>query len=470
VYAQSSEMTTSNGQGNNRIESVSDDEGDRYEDAVESVDEIKSPSDNSKLKLLPQFHLNELVLGSFLGEGSFCRVHALRQIVLNDEELSETSSFHSHASASGSTRSHDVLEATGNRKHHQRGGFFALRRRKSSMGSGGQGDDEFELACNNGVVLDRAALARACRRHTGNFRFAMKYLRDEIKQDPESMRLGLLDLMTEAKFLSSLSHPHIIAIHAISFAADKSTFIRDESFFLVVDKLEGTLARRIDDWLDESKQIMNRMMHKHSMLIQRISVAIDIASAMAHLHTKNIVYRDLKPENVGFGIHGDVKLFDFGMAKELPIRDKLADGTYKMSGKTGTLRYMAPEVLTEKPYNLSVDVYSFGILLWQICSLKSPFPDSHNFQDQVVAVVDMGKRPDMIKSWSFSLYGIMKKCWDHDTNKRSSFNKVIKELTEEVKVPVSLSKRISMTGSSKLPGYPKKSQQKTTRPGRRMSL
>lgn len=56
-----------------------------------------------------------------------------------------------------------------------------------------------------------------------------------------------------------------------------------------------------------------------------------------------IIYRDLKPENIGFDVRGDVKIFDFGLAREVNEKDQLDDGTYKLTGDTGSLRYMAPE-------------------------------------------------------------------------------------------------------------------------------
>jgi serine/threonine protein kinase len=71
---------------------------------------------------------------------------------------------------------------------------------------------------------------------------------------------------------------------------------------------------------------------------------IDEMESHPHLFSPaSIIYRDLKPDNIGFDVRGDVKIFDLGLAKEIDPKKKLPDGTYNLTADTGSLRYMAPE-------------------------------------------------------------------------------------------------------------------------------
>lgn len=93
--------------------------------------------------------------------------------------------------------------------------------------------------------------------------------------------------------------------------------------------------------------------------------------ALARTYPSNynsIIYRDVKPDNIGFDVRGEIKVFDFdmGLAKELQDSERNKDGTYNLTGFTGSIRYMAPEVAKSQPYNLSADVYSYGMLLWHV--------------------------------------------------------------------------------------------------------
>jgi serine/threonine protein kinase len=131
-------------------------------------------------------------------------------------------------------------------------------------------------------------------------------------------------------------------------------------------------------------------------------------------------------------ISGDVKLFDFGLAKELDPSLKSGCGEmYELSGNTGSLRYMSPEVARSEPYNLTADVYSFGLLLWQICALDLPY-DGMNRQDHSELVVHGNERPPLDASWSTPLRILMKRAWEPDPLVRPSMDNIYKILRREI--------------------------------------
>ena len=106
-------------------------------------------------------------------------------------------------------------------------------------------------------------------------------------------------------------------------------------------------------------------------------------------------------------------------------------GVYPLSGNTGTLRYMAPEVAKDEPYNTSADVYSFAILLWQICSLETPFC-SCTVKTHYESVIRGGYRPEIDPSWSSALSTIMTKGWSVDMSERPDCHHIMKTLRSEV--------------------------------------
>jgi len=85
-----------------------------------------------------------------------------------------------------------------------------------------------------------------------------------------------------------------------------------------------------------------------------------------------IIHRDLKPENLGIASDGTLKLFDFGLCRCVQKRRHEMEA-YEMTGNTGSLRYMAPEVVLNQPYTEKVDVFSFAVVLWTISKCKVPY-------------------------------------------------------------------------------------------------
>jgi len=137
-----------------------------------------------------------------------------------------------------------------------------------------------------------------------------------------------------------------------------------------------------------------------------------------------------KPGNIGFDKNGKVKLFDFGLAKELNEDERTKDGLYRMTGFTGSVRYMSPEVGTGKPYNEKADVYSFSILLWYFMALEPPF--GLYTPRMIRERVPKGNRPVLMDAWPEGVKKLLNVCWSGKIKSRPSFETVMKLLKVEV--------------------------------------
>ncbi|KAK1320865.1 Serine/threonine-protein kinase HT1 [Acorus calamus] len=149
-----------------------------------------------------------------------------------------------------------------------------------------------------------------------------------------------------------------------------------------------------------------------------VQVALDLARGLSYLHSKKIVHRDVKTENMLLDKTRTVKIADFGVARVE------ASNPNDMTGETGTLGYMAPEVLNGNPYNRKCDVYSFGICLWEIYCCDMPYPDL-SFSEVTSAVVRQNLRPEIPRCCPSSLANVMKRCWDANPDKRPEMDEVV---------------------------------------------
>jgi serine/threonine protein kinase len=270
-----------------------------------------------------------------------------------------------------------------------------------------------------------------------NKRYVLKNLNPKLAFNPKKLVVGAKDLVMEAHFLSSLRHDNIIQLRGWSSAgvAGFSETGRADGFFLLFDRLEETLSRRITTWRERSKDnkkgtiMKSRTAMRVQLFVERVQCAIDIASAVEYLHSKRVIYRDLKPANVGFDEAGTVKVFDFGLAVELPEGSE-PNATFNLAGNTGTSRYMAVEVIRKHPYNCKVDVFSFSVLLWELMALCKPYEGLVGQQVKECVSV-FGERPAIPRTWPTNLRRILRRGWSENLIERP-FIPEVKEILQKL--------------------------------------
>lgn len=163
----------------------------------------------------------------------------------------------------------------------------------------------------------------------------------------------LQEFINEINIFSTIRHPN--AVEFLGLSID----IENLKIYILMEKING----------DTLSNLLDKRIIKNN---DKIVIIKNIYNILFFLHNckPSIIYRDLKPDNIMIYDNNKVKLLDFGLSKFIP-----ENNSYKLSGDTGTLRYMAPEVYLKKNYYLEVDIYSFGLVIYYIYKNEKPFLD-----------------------------------------------------------------------------------------------
>ncbi len=282
------------------------------------------------------------------------------------------------------------------------GGYQIIR----SLGKGGMGE----------VFLVRDPV---CERYV-----ALKRIRHDLKQNKTIQDRFL----REARIAALLTHPSIIPIYTIH---QEKEHPEEKSSFYTMPYVEGETLKQILHTAKLEEDEGKIQHHIGSSIPALIRIFLNVCQAIAYCHAKGILHRDLKPENIIVGKYGEVMILDWGLADfidragEEPDQEegseRIARGITHPGKIPGTLAYMAPERALGAPAAPLTDIYSLGVMLYQLLTLRLPFRRStlQHFRKTM-------KHERLVDAWEAAPYrdiplqlaDIAKKCLTPDTGLR----------------------------------------------------
>ncbi|KAF0906565.1 hypothetical protein E2562_012019 [Oryza meyeriana var. granulata] len=257
-----------------------------------------------------------------------------------------------------------------------------------------------------GSKISSGSNSRIYRGKYGEQWVALKMMRVAEGDGEDVSGQGVVEAQFDAEvsLLSRLRHPNVVRLVAVC---------RDPPVYWVITELmaRGTLSA----YLHEREP--------YSLPPETVvRLALDVARGMEYLHARGVVHRDLKSQNLLLDNGERAKVADLGTScLEATCRDD------KCSSKMGTYRWMAPEMIRDKRCNRKVDVYSCGLVLWELTTCLVPFQNLSPMQ-VAYAVSDGNARPPLSPACSPAINSLIERCWSIKPANRPEFSCIVSVL------------------------------------------
>ncbi len=270
---------------------------------------------------------------------------------------------------------------------------------------------------------------------------ALKFLPPHLTATDEDKQR----FIQEAKAAAALNHPNICTIHSIEEY--------DEQHFISMEYVEGLILR---------EKMRPSPLEKGGLqgglsVEETINYTIQIAEALEEAHSKGIIHRDIKPENIMVDSKNRIKVMDFGLAK---LRGSM--NLTKPGSTVGTVAYMSPEQIQGEDVDHRSDIFSFGVVLYEMLTGRMPFRGDHEAA-MLYSIVNEEPQPvsSSVPAVSSQLENLIERTLEKDPTDRyqsmedllSDLRRLKRKTSKKVAVPVSTSSTTSSASVSQQPAY-----------------
>ena len=213
-------------------------------------------------------------------------------------------------------------------------------------------------------------------------------------------------IYNEASIMKKLLHPNVISFKDV-FKDTKLDY-----FYIVMEYAnDGDLSKKIKT---QKNKIIGDKYFSEEKIMQYF---YQICRGLQYIHSKNIIHRDIKSQNIFLMKNGKIKIGDFGIAKALTNTKNNATTII------GTPYYFSPEIINGEPYNYKTDIWSLGVVLYEMCCLKLPF-ESNNIAQLSIKIMK-GKYDPIPNKYSKNMANLIKNMLNIDQKLRPNINEVM---------------------------------------------